>query len=53
MMAKTSLYNELILQSHLWAYIDTFRIFAIACLTVIPLISFIKIPKYTSNNLNK
>ncbi|MBQ9244686.1 DHA2 family efflux MFS transporter permease subunit [bacterium] len=46
MMAKASLYNQLIVQSHLWAYIDTFRIFAVACLIVIPLILFIKMPKY-------
>ena len=45
MMAKASLYQELILQSHLWAYIDTFRTFALACLIVIPLIIFIKVPK--------
>ncbi|MCD7740478.1 MAG: DHA2 family efflux MFS transporter permease subunit [Candidatus Gastranaerophilales bacterium] len=46
-MAKTSLYNELIVQSHLWAYIDTFRIFAVACLIIIPLILLIKVPKYS------
>ena len=46
-MAKASLYNQLILQSHLWAYIDTFRVFAAACLIVIPLILFIKVPKYS------
>ncbi len=47
MMAKTSLYNELIVQSHLWGYIDTFRVFAAACLVIIPLILFIKAPKYS------
>ncbi|MCD7779412.1 MAG: DHA2 family efflux MFS transporter permease subunit [Candidatus Gastranaerophilales bacterium] len=46
LMAKTSLYNELIVQAHLWGYIDTFRIFAAACLVIIPLILFIKAPKY-------
>ena len=46
MMARASLYGELITQSHLWAYIDTFRTFALACLIVIPLIIFIKAPKF-------
>lgn len=46
MMAKASLYGQLITQSHLWAYIDTFRTFALACLIVIPLILFIKAPKF-------
>ena len=45
MMAKSFLYNQLIQQSHLWAYIDTFRVFAVACLIVIPFIVFIKVPK--------
>jgi len=45
-MAKAQLYNQLIQQSHLWAYIDTFRTFALACLIVIPLILFIKSPKF-------
>lgn len=45
-MAKAFLYNQLIQQSNLWAYIDTFRIFAVACLVVIPFIMFIKVPKY-------
>lgn len=44
-MAKSVLYNQLNLQSHLWAYIDTFRIFAAACILVIPFIILIKIPK--------
>ena len=45
MMAKANLYNQLILQSNLWGYIDTFRIFAAACLLIIPLIILIKVPK--------
>lgn len=49
MMAKTMLYNQLNLQSHLWAYIDTFRVFALACLIVIPLILFIKVPKFNKS----
>ncbi|MCD8024058.1 MAG: DHA2 family efflux MFS transporter permease subunit [Candidatus Gastranaerophilales bacterium] len=46
LMAKTSLYNDMIQQAHLWAYIDTFRIFAAACLIIIPFIILIKVPKY-------
>ena len=45
-MAKATLYNQLLHQSHLWGYIDTFRMFALACLIVIPFIVFIKTPKY-------
>lgn len=45
-MAKSVLYNQLLQQSRLWAYIDTFRIFAIACLLVIPFIIMIKSPDY-------
>lgn len=40
--AKGLLYNQLIQQSTLWAYIDTFRLFAVACIFVIPMISFMK-----------
>lgn len=46
MMAKGNLYSQLIQQSHLWAYIDTFRTFALACLIIIPFVIFIKVPKY-------
>ena len=46
MMAKANLYNQLVLQSNLWGYIDTFRTFAAACLIIIPLILLIKVPKY-------
>jgi DHA2 family multidrug resistance protein len=44
-MAKSILYNQLIQQAHLWAYIDTFRIFAVACLIVITFILLISTPK--------
>lgn len=44
-MAKASLYNQLIQQAHLWGYIDTFRMFAMACFFVIPFILFIKVQK--------
>ena len=39
------LYNELLRQSALWAYIDTFRIFAIAAFMIIPLLLFLKTQK--------
>lgn len=39
------LYNELLRQSALWAYIDTFRIFAIAAFMIIPLLLFLKTKK--------
>ena len=48
-MAQGALYQELLRQSALWAYIDTFRIFAAACLIVIPLIAFITVPKITKH----
>ena len=35
------LYNQLIQQATLWAYIDTFRIFAIAAFMIIPLLLFL------------
>ena len=44
-MAKSVLYGQLNQQAHLWAYIDTFRTFAAACLLVIPFIMFITPPK--------
>jgi len=40
--AKGLLYNQLLQQSTLWAYIDTFRIFAIACFFVVPLVLLMK-----------
>ena len=50
MMAKSVLYGQLNQQAHLWAYIDTFRIFAAACLLVIPFIIFITPPKFKNDN---
>ena len=41
-MAKYSLYGELIEQANLWAFIDSFRIFSICCLVIIPLLLLIK-----------
>ena len=40
--AKGLLYNQLLQQSVLWAYIDTFRIFAIACFFVAPMVLLMK-----------
>jgi len=48
-MAKSLVYNQLLQQSRLWAYIDTFRIFAAACLIVIPFVLFITPPKINNN----
>jgi DHA2 family multidrug resistance protein len=41
-MAETLIYNQLNAQSHLWAYIDSFRIFALAGVGVICLIYLMK-----------
>lgn len=48
-MAKSVLYGQLAQQARLWAYIDTFRIFAAACLIVIPFIMLISAPKLNKN----
>ena len=45
MMAQGKIYSELIQQSHLWAYIDTFRWFAFATFLLIPMLVFIRNPK--------
>ena len=45
-MAKSQLYSQLIQQSHLWAYIDTFRLFAVASFAILPLMIFIRSPKH-------
>lgn len=44
-MSQYSIYGQLIKQSTLWAFIDSFRIFGVLCLLVIPLLLFIKKPK--------
>ncbi|MCR5266829.1 MAG: DHA2 family efflux MFS transporter permease subunit [Cyanobacteria bacterium RUI128] len=41
-MAAGLLYKQLQLQSTLWAYIDTFRIFAVASFVIIPLLLLMK-----------
>lgn len=49
-MAEYSLYGQLIKQSTLWAFIDSFRIFGILCFSVIPLLIFLKKIKKKSLN---
>ncbi len=41
-MAQYSLYGQLVKQSTLWAFIDSFRIFGLLCFIIIPLLLFIK-----------
>lgn len=41
-MAQTTLYKQLIQQSTLWAFIDSFRIFGLLCFLIIPLLLFIR-----------
>lgn len=41
-MSQTTLYKQLIQQSTLWAFIDSFRIFGLLCFIIIPLLLFIK-----------
>ena len=41
-MAQYSIYGSLIKQSTLWAFMDAFRIFGLACFAIIPLLLFIK-----------
>ncbi len=48
-MAQALLYKELVTQSTLFAYIDTFRIFGILCFFIVPLLVFIKIKKRILN----
>ena len=42
-MAEYSIYGQLIKQSTLWAFIDSFRIFGALCFAVIPLLLLIKV----------
>ena len=41
-MAQYSLYGTLIKQSTLWAFMDSFRIFGLACFALIPLLLLFK-----------
>lgn len=45
--AKGLLYQQLVQQSTLWAYIDTFRWFAIACICIAPLVLLMKRKTYS------
>ena len=40
--AHVVMYKQLIMQSYLWAYIDTFRFYAVAGVVIIPLLFFMK-----------
>ena len=46
-MSQYSYYGQLVKQSTLWAFIDSFRIFGILCLAVIPLLFIMKKIKKT------
>jgi len=41
-MAQSSLYGQLVQQSTLWAFMDSFRIFGLACIVIIPLLLLIR-----------
>ncbi len=41
-MAQYSLYGSLVKQSTLWAFMDSFRIFGLMCIVIIPLLLLIK-----------
>ena len=41
-MAQYSMYGDLVKQATLWGYIETFRFFAVAAFTIIPLIYLIR-----------
>ena len=47
-MAQTMLYNELSRQAHLWAYVDSFRIFAVAGLLILLIIPILRVEKTKS-----
>ena len=44
-MAQYSLYGQLVQQSTLWAFMDSFRIFGLACIVIIPLLLLIRTNK--------
>lgn len=41
-MAQATLYNQMLQQAKLWAYIDSFRIFAVGCFLLIPILFLMK-----------
>jgi DHA2 family multidrug resistance protein len=48
-MGQKLIYNQLLQQSRLWAYIDSFRIYAIACIIIIAIIFIMKSDKKLNN----
>lgn len=52
-MAQARLYQQLVQQSHLWAYIDTFRVFAMASFAILPLMLLVRSPKSIEKKLAK
>lgn len=44
-MAQYSLYGQLLKQSSLWAFMDSFRIFGLLCFALLPLMLFLNKPK--------
>ena len=47
--AHAVMYKQLLVQSYLWAYIDTFRFYAVAGVVIIPLLIFMKSKSDNSN----
>ncbi len=41
-LGQKLLYNEMLQQSTLWAFIDSFRIYAVACIVIIPLVFMVR-----------
>ena len=48
-MAQYSLYGEMLEQATLWGFMETFRIFGLATLIIVPLVFIIKSPKGANN----
>ena len=41
-MAENMVYNQLLQQSSLWGYVETFRYFGVAAFVIIPLVLLIR-----------
>ncbi len=52
-LAQYQMYRQLIQQSTLFAFMDTFRIFGVLCLALIPLLIFCKTTSHKINNPNR
>jgi len=50
--ANYLMYVDLLKQSSLWSFMDTFRIFGLICFLIIPILFFMKSPKTTSGDDN-